>query len=208
MLLEKLKEFDSWIIARVENFCQWWQKNISGEQNCFWWAKQKLFFFTCYNILSVTTIVWCENPPGRELLKFVDHIFFGETVSIFLIPVLCYKLIKEGEEATKRMQLKGLANIYKLTLLFPRLSCLLLISILISVKLPILIQITTRTPLLLLLGNILYPLSVVVVAYFSSCNPLPPSKSKVSQWLKNFIEGVRGIFIPSPPPVPIPVPSK
>lgn len=190
-----LEKFDALLLEKIEKFAHWWQKNICGEQNCFWWAR-------------VFTILSSIQMAGFGILGLLSnkefHPILAASVAITVIfPCFVFFTIKLVESRTYQNSNNGLANEFRLEL--NRLSILMTF---IGVGFGWgFYEYLLGTPLILDMFCLLGFFCLSVAYYFMSCDPLPPAKSKVKVWLENLAEKTKEFLSPEPELVPVPIPN-
>lgn len=182
-----LIRLDLFVLEKVEKFSHWWQRMFG--QDCFWWAKS----------LTTVSVIMAFSGAFAFLLTEAESDFitdilvssFAATMSFIWFPFISFV-----EKQAKIAYENSLGNPEKLCSR-ERIFFLLLLCVM---MLPIMI----RVHLLLGLGYMFY----IPINYFCACDPLPPAKSKVRQWLKSAVSATKKVFSSTPQPVLVPVPSR
>ena len=181
-----LHKFDVWLIDKFERFSHKWQRMFG--QDCFWWARVALafsaisLFMYVFSFLSIT----------------VAHIVLCIVISPLSLGIW-YMNIRDAEERVKMSHRVGLSNPLKQTAYQFRIA-LIVISVFF-----LCLAILIGHFLLFLVAASLF---ITTLDYFISCDPLPPSKSKVRQKLEAGIKKAKEFLAPEPELMPIPVPSR
>jgi hypothetical protein len=177
-----LDKTDTWLLNRFENFSHWWQRTFG--QDCFWWARKTVLASMVMTFIGVVMIAGIS-------LEGISAGIFNASISFMWVP-----FIVRIEAGIKKEPENMCANPEKLKSQ-DRLFFL--------VAMPFLaIFIFARLSVLVSLGYILY----VFIMYFCACDPLPPAKSKVRQWLESALNGISKALVPKPGIVPVPIPSQ
>lgn len=195
-----LQIVDGFISNKIEKFAHWWQK-ITGK-DCFWLAKAAA---VCYGLFG-TAIMANIMLKGKEA---------AVTAICSIVAFLCMALaagfikqIKFKQEIVSIAHSRGLANPFKIIDYGVRISAVFLSPICSLSEVLSLLQ--GRLSFLLIFtgifGNIF--LWILLLYYFSACDPLPPAKSKVRQWLEKVVSAAKEALSPTPQPQPIPVESR
>lgn len=188
-----LEKIDFWFLGRLEKFANWWQK-LTGK-NCFSLARA---FIVVYGISIV-------EFPVYQILKTEKISIFSYIVLVtlaFIAVIFFLRLIKFKEKIVLRANRCGLSNPFKLldnqfrifTLCFaPIFLCIDVLMFKEEAFILIIMSMISISKIFSALG---------LSYYFSACDPLPPSKSRVKEWKEKFVNAVKGIFAPAPRPSP------
>ena len=175
--------FDMAIINRLERFTHLTQRSFGLD--CFWFARLSVLLGTVLLILKPT--------------DFYQVAILKISLPLALIAWLYHIQIVEKE--TKRCIEKGLTNPRKKDIFWRMFVCAWVLIHLcfyfssFSEKWPSLIMFIT---------NITIDFLLISIPYFESCDPLPPSKSRVRKLLEKGTASFRKIFTPTPAPQPTP----
>ena len=180
---------DFWFIDKFERFSHWWQKNISGEQNCFWWAKCCLLFYTLGVIRSAVTTFYFGYTDSSLVTLWVLTLCLG---------AVYFRMIRIVEKTIAKLHQGGLSNPQKMLGLFRSTAILMQFISYLSLSFTVLLRLPWRWQIYIASLSIF----LAATAYFTACDPLPPAKSKIRQWLGNLAKSIKVFLIPAPQSVP------
>lgn len=193
-----LLKFDAWLLEKIEKLAQWWQK-IFGQDN-FWWSKLFSIIYTCCLTAYAVGAVWYAYPIKNWWFYF--YMLFPST-----IPNICgwYNWFNIYKENVYKNLENGIANALKLKLVEMRLLYFL-VPLMLSIP-PLLIKLARHALIPFLLESLppISGLSLLLVIYCVSCDPLPPAKSKVKIWFEKLVAKTKEFFSPEPAPIPVPI---
>lgn len=192
-----LQKIDWFILGKFEKFAHWFQK-LTGK-NCFWQSR----------ILIITLIISDSVHASIKILKGSSGIVFYCAVSV-LSWIVVYFWTRQNEKKTFKFNRDGLSNPFKKDGAFTRkvMVVILIIAYLSSVSVAARLNGTSILNFGLIASDLVSETLIVSILFLISCDPLPPVKSKLRQWLEKIISAVKEVFIPAPQPQPIPVESR
>jgi len=111
------------------------------------------------------------------------------------------------EKEVKKLQLMGLANPFKIdpSGIGSRICSLVGPPLFIPLSYSTFYVSYPDAPLIYKIIGMSFGVWFLSDTYFTSCDPLPPAKSRVRRLAEAFIGAIKKSFIPAPQPVPIPV---
>lgn len=176
--------FDGWLLDRHERFAH----------KC-----QLLFGINCFSLARICLLLTYASYFFPDLVRYLSGMSFGEIIpTVFLKSLIVvlwvypnFRRVTIQEKLCEKNQLSGVANSEKLSWRYR--MTIFVSAIIFSWFVPLL------TPLF---GFF------IALNYFLACDPLPPGKSKVRQWLEAGVQFLRETLTPVPQPQPVPVPSK
>ncbi|OGF61490.1 hypothetical protein A2662_00695 [Candidatus Giovannonibacteria bacterium RIFCSPHIGHO2_01_FULL_45_33] len=188
------EKFDFWLIEILEPEMQKLQR-FTG-YDCFWWAK----IFVVLFIIFVNSFAVLGTLFGNKF----SPILSGSSLLTLLTSPLAFWTIKIVQARTYQNQINGLANEYKLQLRGKR---LMLLTIFVTTGFAWGLHELHNIPIYIAALCLLGFSCLGIVYYAISCDPLPPAKSKVRNWLGNLLEKTKEFLSPEPELVPVPAPA-
>lgn len=193
-------KFDEWLLIKHEKFAQRWQKLWGTD--CFFLARLALYISLGFALVfsiseNFFTEIHVENRASDAVLMIA-----------ILLASSGFQFVSAREKRVKKDQLSGLANVFyndseiRLHIGF--------MALLMSSILSYCIFADLRVNVIFALCGACVPIMHIFEIYFSSCSPLPPSKSKVRKLLESGFEFLRKSLTPKPRRIlaPVPIPSR
>lgn len=185
MLFEKI---DNGLLTKFEKFSHKWQK-LTGK-NCFWLAKLSAVCGAIFGTLFIGLGILIQPKTGIIGFPLIFFLFFGTILSV--------KIIRLTETMVELMNLLGLSNPTKITMKNQRVLSVFFFVFFFS----LVASVGLSNPVFFLMA--FYAVSEVAEVYFTACDPLPPAKSKIRQWLESLVSAAKKAVSISPAPVPAP----
>ena len=190
-----LTNFDLWLLDCLEKFAQKTQRNIGID--CFLWARISIILFAFFIACNAFFVQYYSYPLKEWWISSLLLVFLS------VAPIM-WSTISPTEQRAKELSLRGLSNPCKLWS-----DCrLLYIFGAFLISLPCLVlsnTATERTAVFVwlgILGSCMFPLWL----YFVSCDPLPPAKSRVREWLESTVKSAKEFLAPAVEPDPATAP--
>ncbi len=183
--------FDVWLLDRFQRFAEWWQK-LTGK-DCFFLAR---LMIACH-MLHMATI-------GLFVLIFTEKSPFDHMPAILISTVWLY-IIRVLETEARSDISRGCRNRGYIDFIAFRLVVIIANPLILGGTLKIYFGL--ELPFAFALFSSLCFVWYIPFAYFLSCTPLPPAKSKIREWIESFSASLREFVVHSPVPAPVRVPS-
>jgi hypothetical protein len=167
---------DSAVLNAIEYVCRRIQV-LTGRTNV-WLAVQLtnlsiVVYFVWAGLYFLQVDAWIQVAVG----VFCSGVLYALTQTIFKVPVESY------EDAAYRRVAKGLRNPRRLRDAQLRISFLTLSVVLVSPS--VFVYIALRQALALLSYSLI--ILTTAVLYLLACDPLPPCRAKVSEWVRRLV---------------------
>ncbi|MBI2108662.1 MAG: hypothetical protein HYT93_00570 [Parcubacteria group bacterium] len=184
-------QMDAWLIENIfEKFSHWWQKTVSHEQDCFWWAKISIIGMLVLTISAAIT---------EYLFKNEYNWLFASGLAVVTTPFFLFRVHRDKKETYAALR-EGTSNSAKINqpdFLFRMFY--LFYGIGISLFYVPRIFLDRFPDNVLWLSLIFLWVLCLLFFYFLTCDPLPPGseKSRLQKWAASMKEKLA----PSPAPV-------
>lgn len=190
-----LQKIDWFVLGKFEKLAYWWQK-LTGK-DCFWLAKLCLVILLTGFAADYLVKIWLLNTGAPRIGSLAVYVF---------IAIFWYHHINSSQVDT--YQKIGFGNENKLK--FKAIRVFIAIGDFLSMISTVfeLIKSVDVMHFFLHLIYAIIAIALVSMVYFAACDPLPPAKSKVRQWLEKIVSAAKDAFSPAPQPQPIPVESR
>ena len=187
--------FDLWSLNRLEKFAQKTQRDIGID--CFLWAKICVILFALLISCNAFFVQYYSYPLKGWWVSSVLFFFLFVALTMWNVTSLTERTIKNAFS-------HGLGNFLKLQSEYRFLYIFgdFIISILCWIFSDIIIERTAIFAWLGISGSCMFPLWL----YFVSCDPLPPAKSRVREWLESVAKSAKEFLAPMPAPIPATTP--
>ena len=188
--------FDLWSLNRLEKFAQKTQRDIGID--CFLWAKICVILFALLISCNAFFVQYYSYPLKGWWVSSLLFFFLFVALTMWNVTSLVV------ERAVKDASSRGLSNPLKLRSEYRFLYIFgaFLVSLLCWVFSNIATERTASFAWLGILGSLMFPLWL----YFVSCDPLPPAKSRVREWLESVAKSAKEFLAPTPEPIPVTAP--
>lgn len=190
-----LQTIDWFVLGKFEKFAHWWQR-LTGK-DCFWLAKLCLILWLTGSAAEYLIKIWLFNAGAPRIgLLAIDA----------LLAIFWYHKILSSQFDT--YQKIGFSNKNKLE--FKVVRIFMAIATFFTM-IAIIFKLLKNADAVYFSSYLIYAVIAIMVfsmAYFTSCDPLPPAKSKVRQWLEKVVSAAKEALSPTPQPQPIPVESR
>lgn len=165
---------DVWLLEKCERFSHWWQRLFGND--CFWLARMCTIFYALSILLCEVGALWQE------------HITAVMLPWLLLVSPFTYKRVCKIEELVLRMQDRGLANPFKIMGQELRVKSFILAVAAEGGFLLIFIGVAPHLSFVFSLVGLGIFCWYILLNYFVSCDPLPPAKSKIGEWMESWSE--------------------
>lgn len=189
-------EIDMWLVDKFERFSHKFQRFFGYD--CFWLARSCYYSCVAFLALFLLGAFW------------YDSAFHLLALLIIILPAyyIFIPMVEDAEALAKKMRNKNLANPKKLDDASDRIKIFPVVFVMVGIYYPFVFAfLVPKSPFFVNFFGIYVFCGIwcLFLTYFIACDPLPPAKSKIRQWLEKLAEAAKGIFEPIPEPVPIPV---